>query len=64
MLEFGENIFCDAKLVEFGLNGGNYIVYDSTVDGGLIESSLLPDRATTAIGDQLTTILLDIRREC
>ena len=41
MLQLGEDVFGNAKLVEFGLNGMDYIVYHSTIDRGLKEISVL-----------------------
>jgi hypothetical protein len=35
MLELSQNVFSNAIFVKFGLNGGNNIVYDSSVDGRL-----------------------------
>jgi hypothetical protein len=61
MLQLCQNLFTDTVLVEFGLDCSDYIVYNGSIDGGLIESSTLPDcLLKTSCVVQLTTILFDI----
>ena len=47
MLELGEDLLADAILVELGLNGGDHVVDDGAVYGGLIEEQYGHLLATT-----------------